>query len=165
MAQTNLSGISGAPLTYALSIYQESDMQISLCHRFTLDMPQGEAFKLFTAEGERDWVENWHPTFIHSDKPETTSAGTVWETGKNETHTLWMCIDWQPPKRVRYARVMPTARFDLVEVEVKSKGEGSVIAVTYTFTPLTDAAQAEVEATGAESFAKMIGEWHRLILG
>lgn len=140
-------------------------MQISHCHRFNLDMPPDEAFKLFTAEGERDWVEAWHPVFLHSDEPETTSAGTVWETGQGETRTLWMCIDWLPPQRVRYARVMPTARFDLVEVEVESEGAGSVIAVTYTFTPLTDAAHAEVEAIDAESFAKMIGEWPRHILG
>lgn len=140
-------------------------MQKSHSHRFALDMSPAEAFQHFTAEGERVWIEDWNPVFIHCERPETTSLGTVWETGESERRTLWMCIDWQSNRRVRYARVMPAARFDIVEVVVDPMGGGSSVTVTYTFTPLTKAAQADVKAIDAARFARMIGEWPRLILG
>ncbi|MBW0144360.1 SRPBCC family protein [Sphingomicrobium clamense] len=138
-------------------------MQKTLSHRFTLDLPPKEAFPLFTAEGERAWVEGWNPTFLHAERPETTAKGTVWQTGEGGTRTLWMCMDWEPPRSVRYARVMPAASFDVVEVTVEPDGEGSAVTVAYTFTPLTNAARAEVDAIDQEKFAAMIGEWPTLI--
>ena len=76
---------------------------------------------------------------------------------------MWMCIDWDPPRYVRYARVMPAARFDVVEVTVEPDGSGSRVTVAYTFTPLTEAARAEVAAIEKAKFASMIGEWPELI--
>ena len=137
-------------------------MQISRTASFLLPLPIDQAHRLFTAEGERQWVPGWTPTFIHSDAFETTTKGTVWETQDEGERVLWMCVDWDPPKWTRYVRVT-AERFDVVEIECEAVEKGTMITVQYVFTPLSDEGQVKIQAMDAQAFAEKIAAWPDLI--
>ena len=55
---------------------------------FELNLPAHEAIRLFTPEGERDWVPGWNPTYPAGEQSET--PGTVFITDHAGTETFWL---------------------------------------------------------------------------
>lgn len=52
----------------------------------TVPLPAGEAMPLFTARGERRWVEEWDPEFP-AGEPSEEDPGTVWITAAGDRST------------------------------------------------------------------------------
>ncbi len=128
-----------------------------LIGHFDLDVPPTEAFRLFTARGEQDWVEGWQPRFP-SPTDDDTQPGTVFETGGEHRHTFWVVVECVPGTLIRYARVAPGATAGTVRVELTGSGQGCTVAVTYDLTALTSPAAVELEDF-ASGYQEYLGEW------
>lgn len=132
-------------------------------HHIDLDAPPAEVFPLFTPAGEKLWIREWDPRFLHPASGET-QQGMVFTTGAGDDQTFWALVDYDPQRyRARYARVTPASRFGFVEVACTARGAGTRVEVTYTFTALTDAGNAFLEQFSEAAFRKMIEGWKALL--
>jgi hypothetical protein len=129
--------------------------------RFTLDLPSDEAFKLFTAEGERLWVPGWSPHILG---PLPQARGLVFLTGKGAERTIWTVIESDESRGlVLYSRVTAGSRAGLVRVRVEADRDGSSVEVTYDMTALSPQREAALDAYSEAGFREMLGTWQHLI--
>ncbi|MDX6758826.1 MULTISPECIES: SRPBCC family protein [Streptomyces] len=129
----------------------------------TVPLPPEEAFRLFTARGERDWVPGWDPVFP-VEPQDDTAPGTVWLTSTDEEETTWLVASRDFPRSVSYARITPGVRAGTVTVALAETGAGSEVTVTYDMTPLTPAAAEALDAFAAD-YPSFIRSWAQLIAG
>jgi hypothetical protein len=114
-----------------------------------------EAMQLFTARGERDWVEGWDPQFP-AGEPSEEDEGTVFVTTADGRSTYWVVVA-RAPRSLRYARTTPGFFAGLVDVrERRSDARSTLVAVTYDLSALTPDGAAELDgfATGYEAEIK-----------
>jgi hypothetical protein len=96
---------------------------------------------LFTARGERRWVEGWEPEFP-AGEPDEEDEGTVWITTSGERSTYWV-VAARDAKSVRYGRTTPGFAAGTVDVRVRDEeADETQLEVTYDLTALTDSAAA-----------------------
>ena len=128
---------------------------------FQIDLPPTEAFKLFTAMGERLWVPGWSPRLLG---PIPQQPGLVFLTGTGPDFTIWTVIESDPMAgRVCYSRVTPGSRAGIVNVEVTGVDAGSNVEVAYDLTALTADGEASLQAYSSSNFAHMLDSWKRLV--
>ncbi len=126
--------------------------------KFHLDAPRARVIPLFTARGEREWAPGWDPVILSGD----VERGSAFETCRNGQATTWIVVDYRAAEgRASYARLAQGAHIGLVDVVcTESAGGGTEVSVTYTLTPLNDAAKAGVEAfLEPARYGSMIEEW------
>jgi hypothetical protein len=131
-----------------------------LTGRIQVDLPPGEAFRLFTPRGEQDWVHGWQPRFP-APAPDT-EPGTVFETHADGQHTIWVVISREPGKRISYARVTPGDRAGTVTVTINAAGHHSVVDVTYQLTALTGPAGHKLSEF-ADGYPAYLQSWQDAI--
>ncbi|WP_433376666.1 SRPBCC family protein [Actinoplanes sp. CA-142083] len=102
----------------------------------TVPLPVSEAFRLFTARGERDWVDGWEPVFP-TPVDDDAEAGTVFLTDHGGQPVTWVVVDRDGDRRIRYARVAAGRDAGTVEVRLAPAGDHTEVAVTYVLTALT----------------------------
>ncbi|HSN51614.1 MAG TPA: SRPBCC family protein [Woeseiaceae bacterium] len=140
-------------------------MNLSVTHRGTLHVAAapGHAFQLFTAPGERLWIEDWDPAIPGGG--DGRAKGSVWVTEVAGDTAYWVVVDYDPGTlHARYARIAPATHAGTVEVFARPDGSGgSSVEVTYELTALTDAGQRKLAAFDADAFARMLSEWQRMI--
>lgn len=129
---------------------------------FGLDMAPDEAFPLFAALGEKEWVPGWDPKLVWPPSGEL-QQDQVFLTGEGAEKTYWYVsqVDHQA-RRVDYIRNTPTSRVARVHVEVAPEGGGSKVDVTYVWTALSESGRQEIEAA-ASDYEAMMKEWKRLL--
>lgn len=132
-----------------------------LTGRIQVDLPPGEAFRLFTPRGEQDWAEGWHPRFPAQVRDDT-EPGTVFETAAHGQHTVWLVTDREPGKRISYARVTPGHQAGTVTVAVSAAGHRSQVEVTYHLTALSDAADRHLREFAA-GYPAFLQSWQEAI--
>jgi hypothetical protein len=129
---------------------------------FALRLAPDEAFDLFTAEGERRWVDGWDPTIL-SDCG-ATEAGAVFLTDHGGEQTIWTVIEAdRRRRRLQYSRVSPGRRAGTVTVELRPHEDGSIVAIAYDMTALSSDGEAAVRGMDEAGFAAMLEEWKRRI--
>jgi len=132
-------------------------------HTIRLPLEPERCFPLFTPGGEREWVPDWDPTFLH-DGP--SAVGTVFLTGHGGEETIWTVVDMDAAAgRARYSRVTPGSRAVLVEVLCRPVDPGGTeVTVTYHLTALTASGVDYIGGFVGPAFAEMIEAWRTLIL-
>ena len=122
-----------------------------------VDLPLDQAWVLFTPEGERSWVEGWDPHYpggVVSEQP-----GAVFLTGP----IVWVVVDFDPGRLVRYARTTPGDRAGLVTVTFRAEAEATTVAtVTYALAALSASAARDLE-TFAAGYDEFLASWERMI--
>jgi hypothetical protein len=132
-----------------------------LTGRIQVALPPGEAFRLFTPRGERDWVHGWNPRFP-TPAVDDTEPGTVFETSAHGEHTIWLVTSREAGKRISYARVTPGDRAGRVTVTVSPAGHHSEVEVTYELTALTSPADHKL-AEFADGYPAYLRSWEDAI--
>ena len=122
---------------------------------FALPCDPATALPLFTPEGERDWVDGWHPEYLSGADDE---VGAVWRTSHDENVT-WITTD-RDDDRVRYARVSGNGTAGLVEVLCTPADGGTRVQVSYDLTACTPAGVAALQRFAAH-FEDMLQHWRR----
>ena len=125
---------------------------------FHLDAPRDRVFPLFTARGERDWVPGWDPLILSGGE----ERGSAFQTGPPGQTTTWIVIDYRPAEgRASYARLAQSSTIGLVDVVCTELAAGGTeVSVSYTLTPLNEAATGGVEDfLEPQRYHRMIEEW------
>jgi hypothetical protein len=128
-----------------------------------LDWPPQDALLLFTAPGEKLWIDDWDPEILHGDGFE---AGTVFVTSNHGPKTCWLVSEFdRKNRRAKYTRVTPDAHAGTVEVAVSDNATGgSTIRISYHLTGLSRAGDETLEESYGESeFAAMMRQWQGMI--
>ena len=129
-----------------------------LTGRLRVALPPEQAWRLFTARGEEEWVDGWEPRFP-GPVDDDTEPGVVWQTGHGFEHTLWLVLDRDPGRRVSYPRVTPHDRAGTVTVTLAPAADGgSDVEVTYVLTALTPDADARL-AEFAAGYDAFLASW------
>jgi hypothetical protein len=127
-------------------------METRTRHRLTgrihVSLPPDRAFRLFTARGERDWVDGWHPTFP-AGADDDAEAGTAFVTAGHGCTTTWMVADSEPGRRLRYVRIIPGVNVAMVTVSLAPDGDGSEVTVSYDLTALAPGADRQLDEFAA----------------
>ena len=132
-----------------------------LAGRIQVDLPPGEAFRLFTPRGEEDWAHGWHPRFLVP-VTDDTEPGTVFETYAHGHHVTWLVTSREPGKRISYARVAPGEQAGTVTVALSASEGGTEVAVVYDLTAFTSAANLRL-CEFADSYPAYLQSWHDAI--
>ena len=129
---------------------------------FFLDLAPAEAFKLFTATGERLWVPGWEPTILGSPPQQ---PGLVFLTGTGPDATIWTVVKSDPVSgQVCYSRVTPESRAGLVQVSIVAVDQGSEVQVEYDLTALSAEGAASLVPYSNSNFSRMMDDWRSLIV-
>ncbi|WP_431858909.1 hypothetical protein [Azospirillum sp.] len=139
-------------------------MHIERCHAIVVEAPVHRVFPLLTPLGERRWVAEWEPEFLHPASGDT-QEGMIFRTNHGGETTLWSCVRWEPERhRVRYARVTPESRFGFVDVACDAIGQDHTRAtIAYAYTALSDEGAATLDALTDDAFRVMIEGWKPLL--
>ncbi len=131
--------------------------------RLRVDAPPEHAFPLFTAPGERLWVDGWDPEVLSGG--DGRAKGAVFVTRVGGDPAYWVVVDYDVDAlHARYARIAPGTRAGTVEVTVRPDGAGgSEVEVTYELTALTAEGNEELAAFDAHAYAGMLADWERMI--
>jgi hypothetical protein len=113
-----------------------------------VSLPPDEAFPLFTATGERTWVDGWDPQFPGQVDDET-EPGTVFTTAHGQHGTTWTVVRREGHRLVAYSAVSDGDRAALITVGLEPTATGSRVTVTHDVTALVPTANAGVEAFAA----------------
>ncbi|HEX6335598.1 MAG TPA: SRPBCC family protein [Jiangellaceae bacterium] len=136
--------------------------QYELSGRIGVALPPGEAFVLFTPRGEERWADGWRPLFPAPTEDDAV-PGTVFETSAGGEHTIWVVLDREPGRRMRYARVTPGSRAGTVSVELADGGDGrSAVEVTYALTALSPDGDRQLKEFAA-GFPDYLKSWESAI--
>ena len=131
----------------------------------TLEVPRApdQAFGLFTARGEEDWVPGWKPRFVFPESGRL-EEDQVWLTGEGDEATIWSVIRLdREAHTVEYLRVTPGSRLARVSVRLTATEGGSQVQVRYRWTALAPDAREQLKAFAA-GYEAMLAEWQSLIL-
>jgi hypothetical protein len=124
-------------------------------------LPADEAMALFTARGERRWVEDWDPEFP-AGEPCEEGEGTVFVTRSNGRSTYWV-VAVKDANGVRYARTTPGFAAGTVEVRRRrSDARSTQVEITYDLSALTPQGAAELDVF-ATHYDQEIGAWEAAI--
>ena len=137
----------------AASVVQSGSLHIAA--------PPEETFPLFSAPGEKLWVDGWDPVVLSGDGLE---RGTVFITDVDEK-TFWIVVDYDRDARhVRLARVAPKSRAGTVDVRVESDGgKGSLVTVTYELTSLSERGDVMLAELDQDGYETMMRGWEQAI--
>jgi len=120
-----------------------------------------EAFRLFTATGERAWVDGWEPSFPDP-VADDAAAGTVFETAAGGHRATWIVVDRDGDRRIRYARVVTGRDAGTVEVRLAPAGDETEVTVTYQLTALTPAGARWLDAFAAD-YPAFLRSWEETL--
>lgn len=139
-------------------------MNRSVAHTGTLRVaaPPEHAFQLFTAPGEKFWIDDWNPDVLSGDG---RARGTVWVTEVGGDKAYWIVVDYdEDALHARYARIAPGTRAGTVEVTARSDhAGGTLVEVSFELTALTDEGDRQLAEFDAEAYAGMLAAWERMI--
>lgn len=114
----------------------------------TIDGPIDQVFPLFGPLEERRWAQGWNPTILYSDSALGDSTGTVFTSNlPGEPETIWYVAQFDTARHlIEYVRVTPGHKIALVRALCDAlPDDRTSAAVTYAFTALSEAGNAELE--------------------
>jgi hypothetical protein len=126
-----------------------------------VDVAPDRAIGLFTAEGERGWVEGWDPRYP-AGGADPDRIGTVFVThAVSGADVVWVVTHVGELER-RYARFDHGGTVGTVEVRCRAAGAATEVEVTYRLTAMTADAGAELDRFAA-GYEAMMAAWEAQI--
>ena len=137
----------------------------SIAHSGTLqvDAPPEHAFQLFTAPGEKLWIEGWDP--VVPSGGDGRAKGAVFITTAAGEKAYWVVADYDDEAlHARYSRIAPGTHAGTVEVFAHDDGSGSTeVTVTFELTALTSEGSKRLADFDSVAFRQMLADWERII--
>lgn len=139
-------------------------LHVSRKGTLTVDLGFEETLDLFTPEGERRWIADWQPEYLHR-AGGGDEIDTVFRTRHGGEETLWIVLDHDREEgTAAYSRLTPGSRLGTVTIEVEGIDERSCwVEVCYEMTGLSPAGNAVLKALDARAFRAMLDEWQQRI--
>ena len=129
-----------------------------------LAIPPEQAFVFFTPEGERAWIPDWNPEYLHP-ADGTLQSGLVFRTRAGGEPTLWLVARYDAQAlEAEYVRIVPESRVGTVAVRCHAVADGGTqVEVTYALTGLSDAGNRVLASVTEDAHAQMMSNWQKCI--
>lgn len=121
--------------------------------------PPEAVFPLLCPEREKEWLPGWDARMIHS-ATGVAERGAVFETAHAAGRTLWLVAEYDPPRRIAFARWQPEGLVVHIEIVLARKhAGGTAVGITYTFTAVTETGASALAAMGEDAWRENMGAW------
>jgi hypothetical protein len=137
---------------------------IELRGGFTLRVPVGRAFPLFSPLGERSWVPDWQPELLDPFGA-SWERGQVFRTEEGGREAVWLVTHLDAAAHeVEYHRVCSGRYVARVAVRCHAlSGETTAVEVGYRFVGLSPEGNTEIEIMTPEAYAQKMEHWKEWI--
>jgi MOSC domain-containing protein YiiM len=132
---------------------------VRLSGELELAAPLGRVFPLFTPDGERLWVPDFDPEYLHPPCGDV-APGAIFLTRHGGETTLWMVLRLSPDTGVaEYARSTPGSRRGTVHVRARDAGLGTTrVEISYDLTAVSAGGVTRLAAFERD-FPSMLRDW------
>jgi len=138
-----------------------STLRVRLTGTVEIALPPEQAFTMFTPSGERTWSHGWDPRFP-SPAADETEPGTVFQTDHGGRESTWIVTRCDHGQSIQYVTTTAGERCGIVTVACEPSANGTKATVSYDFTALSHAAEAEL-GRFAMGFPSFLGHWESSI--
>lgn len=121
--------------------------------------PLEAVFPLLCPEREKEWLPGWDARMIHSASG-VAERSAVFETQHEAGPTLWVVTEYDPPRRVAFARWQPDGLVVHIEISLARQHAGSTaVCVSYTYTAVDQRGVAALAVMGEDAWLKTMAFW------
>ena len=121
--------------------------------------PPEAVFPLLCPEREKEWLPGWDARMIHSVSG-FAERGAVFETTHADGRTLWLVAEYDPPRRIAFARWQADGLVAHIEIVLTRRHTGGTAAgICYTFTAVSEIGASTLAAMGEEVWLKNMTAW------
>jgi hypothetical protein len=86
--------------------------------------------------------------------------GAVFETVHAAGRTLWLVAEYDPPRRIAFARWQPDGVLVHIEIGLaRTHTGGTAVGICYTFTAVTEVGASTLAAMGEDAWLENMGAW------
>jgi hypothetical protein len=118
-----------------------------------------EVFPLLCPELEKAWLPGWDYRMIHSVSG-VAEHGAVFETPHSLGVTRWIVTEYQPPKRVAFARWQPDGVMVHIEILLGRHVDATTaVCIEYTWTSTDEASRAILAASTEKDWLDSMAKW------
>ena len=116
-------------------------------------------FLLLCPEREKEWLPSWDARMIYSASG-VAERGAVFETAHSAGRTLWLVTEYDPPRRIAFARWQPDGLVVHIEIVLARKhAGGTAVGISYTFTAADESGERALAAMGEDAWLQNMGAW------
>lgn len=133
--------------------------------RFTVPGPIETVFDLFSPLGERAWVPDWNPEFLHPSGV-VWACGQIFRTQEETGEAVWIVTGLNcEAHQVEYHRVEPHRYVARVRVMCTTAPEdrNTEVSTAYAFVGLSSQGNDEIGAMTDALYAGKMKRWERWI--
>lgn len=130
----------------------------------TIHATPDRIFPLLCPEREKEWLPGWDARMLYSDS-HRAERGAVFETRNDTGRTLWIVTEYDPPRRIAFARWQPDGVVVHIEISLGAHRPGghdeasSAVRISYTWTAVDDDGMATLAGMTEESWLRMMSFW------
>lgn len=135
--------------------------RVKLTGTIEVALAPGEAFALFTPNGERAWAHGWEPEFPNA-ATDDTDPGTVFETTHGGRRSIWTVVSCDPGRAIGYTTATAGYRAGTVTVRCQAVAGGTTVTVSYDLTALTPEANGDLRKF-ENRYRDFLNHWERSI--
>ena len=118
-----------------------------------------EVFPLLCPEREKDWLPGWDAQMIHSASG-VAERSAVFDSPHASGRTVWIVTEYDPPRRVAFARWQPDGVVAHIEIGLGRRESGrTAVCISYTSTAVTSAGAAVVASMTEASWLENMSFW------
>src|SRR5262249_16707477 len=121
--------------------------------------PPEAVFPLLCPEREKEWLPGWDARMIHSVSG-YAERGAVFETAHPIGRTLWLVAEYDPPRRIAFARWQPDGLTVQIEIVLaRNHTSGTAVGICYTYTAVDQAGSDSLAALGEDAWLENMSGW------
>jgi hypothetical protein len=125
----------------------------------TIHAPPDQVFPLLCPEREKDWLPGWHARMIFSTSG-IAERGAIFETSHDAGKTLWIVSEYDPPRRIAFARWQPDGLVVHIEIVLGRHHESdTAVCISYTYTAVNDAGVTALAAMTESAWLANMAFW------
>jgi hypothetical protein len=121
--------------------------------------PVEQVFPLLCPELEKQWLPGWDARMIHSASG-VAERGAVFETRQDAGRTLWIVTEYDPPRRIAFARWQSDGLVVHIEITLaRQHASGTAVCVSYTSTAVDDTGAAVLAGMTEDAWLRSMAFW------
>jgi hypothetical protein len=121
--------------------------------------PLEQVFPLLCPEMEKRWLPDWDYRMIHS-RSGLAERGAVFGTAHADGNTLWMVTNFEPPRRIEFARWQPDGLVVLLEISLgRHHNNETAVCISYTNTAVDARGAAALAALDEKRWLDTMAHW------
>lgn len=114
--------------------------------RFHLDGTPERVFPLLCPVREYDWIDGWSCEMVYADTGVAELGGIFRTDFPDLGEETWTISRYEPSRAIEFVRVAPRVAVVKLDIALEPEGARTRARVTHTYTALSPAGEAVVEA-------------------